>query len=365
MTFAAALRSILRQDPDVILVGEIRDRETAEIAIQAAQTGHLVLSTLHTNDSIGAVTRLMKLGIDRELIASSLLLVIAQRLVRPVCGAGCGDGAPVSTWNDLPAQQGSGDCRCCAAVAPGVPQHRLSGSRRRLRDLPQYARGQAADRRRRRRGRAARVSCAARAAGTLMQVASDKIRSGRTTPEEVALAVKAEIPAQVPELRHRRRGAVPRLSACGTVPRRVCVRLQGAAAGGRGPLCGMREVVAGARPQWRRWPTGAVDLDRDESRRRAWLAARCSAPAYAGCAPLAGSRSVGGGARAGGSRSPRWACVASVDNELRVTVELSTRGLQRLRCPTRTRMGVAPTQRPPRPNSRRSPQRRTRRCAHF
>lgn len=85
ITFAAGLRSILRQDPDVVMVGEIRDPETAAIAFQAAQTGHLVLSTLHTNDAPSAVTRLMDLGIEPYLISASLLLVEGQRLVRGVC----------------------------------------------------------------------------------------------------------------------------------------------------------------------------------------------------------------------------------------------------------------------------------------
>ena len=85
LTFAAGLRSILRQDPDIVMVGEIRDRETAVIAIQAALTGHLVLSTLHTNDAASAVARLIDMGVEPFLIASSLLGVIAQRLVRKVC----------------------------------------------------------------------------------------------------------------------------------------------------------------------------------------------------------------------------------------------------------------------------------------
>jgi len=85
LTFATGLRSILRQDPDVVLIGEIRDRETAEIAIQASMTGHLVLSTLHTNDSAGAVTRLGDMGIEGFLITSSVIGVLAQRLVRVVC----------------------------------------------------------------------------------------------------------------------------------------------------------------------------------------------------------------------------------------------------------------------------------------
>lgn len=85
LTFASGLRSILRQDPDVIMVGEIRDSETAEIASQAALTGHLVLSTLHTNDACGAVTRLVDMGIQPFLIGSSVIGILAQRLVRKVC----------------------------------------------------------------------------------------------------------------------------------------------------------------------------------------------------------------------------------------------------------------------------------------
>ena len=85
LTFAAALRSILRQDPDVILVGEIRDAETAKISMQAAQTGHLVLSTLHTDDAPSVVTRLMDIGTEPYVIASALIGVVAQRLVRRLC----------------------------------------------------------------------------------------------------------------------------------------------------------------------------------------------------------------------------------------------------------------------------------------
>ncbi|MFQ5456220.1 MAG: type II secretion system ATPase GspE [Nitrospirota bacterium] len=85
VTFATGLRAILRQDPDIVMVGEIRDRETATIAIQAALTGHLVFSTLHTNDSAGAVARLVDMGVEPFLLASSLICVIAQRLIRRVC----------------------------------------------------------------------------------------------------------------------------------------------------------------------------------------------------------------------------------------------------------------------------------------
>ncbi|HNN29242.1 MAG TPA: ATPase, T2SS/T4P/T4SS family, partial [Agitococcus sp.] len=91
MTFARGLRAMLRQDPDVVMVGEIRDKETAEIAVQASLTGHLVLSTLHTNTAVGAVTRLQDMGIEPFLLASSLLGVVAQRLVRVLC-ASCRQG---------------------------------------------------------------------------------------------------------------------------------------------------------------------------------------------------------------------------------------------------------------------------------
>ena len=191
MTFATALRSILRQDPDVILVGEIRDRETAEVAFQAAQTGHLVLSTLHTNDSIGAITRLVKLGIDCELIASSLLLVIAQRLVRAVCPR-CAVPEPATTWTHLPWSKALGDTPVLRGR--GCPECRNSGYRGRLgvyeifqntleaRRLIASGAGEVAlrDQLRSQGGRA------------LMQVALDKIRSGRTTPDEVAQVIKAD-----------------------------------------------------------------------------------------------------------------------------------------------------------------------------
>jgi type IV pilus assembly protein PilB len=85
LTFAKTLRSILRQDPDIVMVGEIRDEETAEIAIRAALTGHLVLSTLHTNDATSAITRLLDMGVPGYLVASTVIGVVAQRLVRKLC----------------------------------------------------------------------------------------------------------------------------------------------------------------------------------------------------------------------------------------------------------------------------------------
>jgi len=101
LSFERALRTVLRQDPDVIMVGEIRDPETAELAIQAAQTGHLVFSTLHTNDAVGAIGRLRDLGVAPYLIASALTMVIAQRLARRVCD-GC--AVPVEACPEILAQ---------------------------------------------------------------------------------------------------------------------------------------------------------------------------------------------------------------------------------------------------------------------
>lgn len=111
LTFANGLRSIVRQDPDVILVGEIRDRETAEIAIHAALTGHLVLSTLHTNDAAGAVSRLLEMGVEGFLISSALLAVMSQRLVRRIC-PDC-DGSGRMDAGDQAAEAGGRRCRRC------------------------------------------------------------------------------------------------------------------------------------------------------------------------------------------------------------------------------------------------------------
>src|SRR5437660_389009 len=118
LTFAAGLRHIVRQDPDVIMVGEIRDRETADIAIRAALTGHLVFSTLHTNDAPSAITRLTDMGVENYLISSSLVAVLAQRLVRVICAhcktpAGAAlspEGEQVPTWRGAgcPECNGSG-----------------------------------------------------------------------------------------------------------------------------------------------------------------------------------------------------------------------------------------------------------------
>ena len=123
MTFARGLRAILRQDPDVVMVGEIRDLETAEIAIQAALTGHLVLSTLHTNSALGAIARLRDLGVESYLLSSSLSAVLAQRLVRRLCEH-CKVAAPADArtrallglGNDAPMLFDAVGCDACAGT---------------------------------------------------------------------------------------------------------------------------------------------------------------------------------------------------------------------------------------------------------
>jgi type II secretion system protein E len=119
LTFARGLRSILRHDPDVILVGEIRDRETAQIAVQASLTGHLVFSTLHTNDAPGAVTRLIDMGVEPYLVASSLEAVLAQRLVRLLCKH-CKQADTSATTAAMKAQIG---------IPPETPVYRAVGCR--------------------------------------------------------------------------------------------------------------------------------------------------------------------------------------------------------------------------------------------
>ncbi|UYA61291.1 General secretion pathway protein E 1 [Pectobacterium sp. F1-1] len=115
MTFARGLRAILRQDPDVVLVGEIRDGETAQIAVQASLTGHLVLSTLHTNSALGALSRLQDMGVEPFLLSTSLLGVLAQRLVRTLC-SDCSQPHPVD-----PVQA------ALMGIAPGTLLHNPVG----------------------------------------------------------------------------------------------------------------------------------------------------------------------------------------------------------------------------------------------
>ena len=134
LTFANALRSILRQDPDIIMIGEMRDGETAQIAVQSALTGHLVLSTLHTNNATGAVIRMLDMGVERYLITSSVNGVLSQRLVRTLCNHCKEAEIPVtpscSTSSGLGPLPEAGDAHLSRARLCAVPRYRLSGPHR-------------------------------------------------------------------------------------------------------------------------------------------------------------------------------------------------------------------------------------------
>jgi general secretion pathway protein E len=190
LTFAAGLRAILRQDPDVVMVGEIRDRETAEIAVQASLTGHLVLSTVHTNDSLGAITRMRDMKIEPFLLASTLRAVIAQRLVRRLCQV-C--RKPVAAGSSLAALLGieadatvyePGGCPACNHTGfkgrIGVFEAiRIDETMRRL------INDSAAE------GVIARHAFAR--ADTLAAAARQMVRDGVTTPEEAVRVSRAEM----------------------------------------------------------------------------------------------------------------------------------------------------------------------------
>jgi len=192
LSFARGLRSILRHDPDVILVGEIRDRETAEIAVQASLTGHLVFSTLHTNDAPGALTRLVDMGIEPYLVASSLEAVLAQRLVRLICPhckesfapeeagtltAEFGDEAPQALY------RGRG-CRACQGTAyhgrTGIFETMLVTAEIRAMILDRASAGEI------------RRMAAQQGMKSLREDGWRLVRSGRTTLEEVLRVTKDE-----------------------------------------------------------------------------------------------------------------------------------------------------------------------------
>jgi len=129
LTFAAVLRSVLRQDPNIIMLGEIRDKETARVAVEASLTGHLVLSTLHTNDSIGAITRLINIGVEPFLVANSVIGVIAQRLARKIC-PGCRQ--PYSPPQEVKTRLGIPEADTAYFKGQGCQQCFNSGHRGRL-----------------------------------------------------------------------------------------------------------------------------------------------------------------------------------------------------------------------------------------
>ena len=191
LTFASALRSILRQDPDVILVGEMRDHETVEIACQAAMTGHMVLSTLHTNSAVGAVTRMLDLGVDSAVLATSLTLVIAQRLVRRLCNECREQYEPgetvrnrVGMFNDqTPVYRGRG-CTACGGTgfAGRIGVYEIYRPTNAIRKLIND------------RASEADLRMAARQAGMvpLREDALEKIKAGITSPDEVLRVVQVD-----------------------------------------------------------------------------------------------------------------------------------------------------------------------------
>jgi len=191
LSFAAGLRSIVRQDPDVIMVGEIRDNETAEIAIESALTGHLVFSTLHTNDAAGAVTRLQDMGVEGYLISSSLLAIQAQRLVRRVCT----DCSTKHELTDDEAKVLNIYKVSCPSVNRGAGCDRCGGTGYRGRvglyellvmsDAIRHHIAMDAD------ANVIREQAIKEGMQTLRQDALRKLRAGMTTPEEVVRVTRA------------------------------------------------------------------------------------------------------------------------------------------------------------------------------
>jgi general secretion pathway protein E len=191
LSFASGLRSIVRQDPDVLMVGEIRDHETAEIAIESALTGHLVFSTLHTNDAAGAVTRLQDMGVESYLISSSLLAIQAQRLVRRIC-TDCSETVALNedearvleiAVNDCPQIKRGKGCESCGQTGyrGRVGLYELLLMSEAIRHL--IASG--AD------SNVIRAKAREEGMRTLREDALEKLRSGLTTPEEVVRVTRS------------------------------------------------------------------------------------------------------------------------------------------------------------------------------
>lgn len=191
LSFAAGLRSIVRQDPDILMVGEIRDHETAEIAIESALTGHLVFSTLHTNDAAGAVTRLQDMGVEGYLISSSLLAIQAQRLVRRVC-TDCAETHPLTSDEAAVLEiapefcpqvtRGKGCERCGATGYRGrIGLYELLL----MSDAIRHHIASGAD------ANVIREQAIQEGMKTLRQDALEKLRAGLTTPEEVVRVTRA------------------------------------------------------------------------------------------------------------------------------------------------------------------------------
>ncbi|MBI3269902.1 MAG: Flp pilus assembly complex ATPase component TadA [Planctomycetes bacterium] len=237
LTFAATLRSVLRQDPNVILVGEIRDRETAEIALQAANTGHLVFSTLHTNDSVATITRLINLNVNSAVLASGLVLVMAQRLVRRLCEACKEPASPLPammerlgmTGND-PSFQGRGCPACNGTGFKGrCGVYEMLPVDRTLKDLITTQASEAA------------IRQAAIAAGLrpLVVAAAEKVKAGITSVEEVLRVIELsdDTGAKCPNCRRSIEEDFAQCPFCGCSLRKQC------------PSCGQS-----VRPEWSMCP---------------------------------------------------------------------------------------------------------------
>jgi type IV pilus assembly protein PilB len=185
LTFATGLRSMMRADPDIIMVGEIRDRETAQISIEAALTGHLLLSTLHTNDAPGSVTRLVEMGIEPFLVASSVRCVVAQRLARVLCTsckrrvtleAGVLARSGFSVGEDIEAYEAAGCTRCSGSGYHGrIGVYEIMPVSDAIRDLALHS------------ASADQIAATARAEGmrALREDAFEKVRQGVTAIDEV------------------------------------------------------------------------------------------------------------------------------------------------------------------------------------
>ncbi len=190
LDFAAGLRAILRHDPDIVMIGEIRDRETAEAAVQASLTGHLVFSTLHTNDSASASTRLLDMGVEPFLVASTVEGVMAQRLLRRVCPA-CSVRQPVPA-EDLPPSFGAAPAEGLA-TAVGCRECRQSGYRGRIGVYELLAMTEQTRELVMQRTNATRIAQAALAAGDLQLLREDaftKVRAGQTTLAEALRTIQ-------------------------------------------------------------------------------------------------------------------------------------------------------------------------------
>ena len=258
LTFAKGLRAILRQDPNIILVGEIRDPETAEIAMQAAETGHLVLSTLHTNDAISTVNRLFSLGVSPDLVAANLLLVIAQRLVRKICPQ-CKIQYPPSyeelerlglhapEYAGLVCHKGQGCSLCDHTGYYGQTAiYELFAQNEKLRDaIAQRAPKQTLKR-------------LARSTGmtTMLEDGLEKVRAGETTLEEIARVCPVEAEEmremlQCPQCGHLITTSDDICPGCQHALRRACLQCQAALRNDWNfcPFCGVRIGEANPRSE--------------------------------------------------------------------------------------------------------------------